>query len=141
MSSAFPLLADLRGRAVLVVGGGADAERATAQLLQAGALPLVGAPELTAQLRRWAQSGQLRWLEGHFDTAWLALPDQPVWLAIAASESATLNDAIRHAANARRLLTHDAVPAASATAPVRPPAPRRAIGTLAPGSEIGRAHV
>ncbi|MEC5077214.1 uroporphyrinogen-III C-methyltransferase [Xanthomonas oryzae] len=134
MSSAFPLLADLRGRAVLVVGGGADAERATAQLLQAGALPLVGAPELTAQLRRWAQSGQLRWLEGHFDTAWLALPDQPVWLAIAASESATLNDAIRHAANARRLLTHDAVPAASATAPVRPPAPRSAIGTLAPGS-------
>lgn len=133
MSSAFPLLADLRGRAVLVVGGGADAERATAQLLQAGALPLVGAPELTAQLRRWAQSGQLRWLEGHFDTAWLALPDQPVWLAIAASESATLNDAIRHAANARRLLTHDAVPAASATAPVRP-APRSAIGTLAPGS-------
>ncbi|WP_458576669.1 NAD(P)-dependent oxidoreductase, partial [Xanthomonas phaseoli] len=54
MTPAFPLLADLRGRAVLVVGGGADAERVTGQLLQAGALPLVGAPALTAQLRHWA---------------------------------------------------------------------------------------
>ncbi|UXA62305.1 uroporphyrinogen-III C-methyltransferase [Xanthomonas prunicola] len=134
MTSAFPLLADLRGRAVLVVGGGADAERATAHLLQAGALPLVGAPDLTGQLRRWAQAGQLRWLEGQFDPAWLALPEQPVWLAIAASESATLNDALRHAANAHRLLTHDAAPAASTAAPARPPAPCRAIGILAPGS-------
>ncbi|WP_040242552.1 precorrin-2 dehydrogenase/sirohydrochlorin ferrochelatase family protein, partial [Xanthomonas citri] len=71
MTPAFPLLADLRGRAVLVVGGGADAERATGQLLQAGALPLVGAPELTAQLRHWAQAGRLRWLAGRFDPAWL----------------------------------------------------------------------
>ncbi|MCP3033820.1 MULTISPECIES: uroporphyrinogen-III C-methyltransferase [Xanthomonas] len=134
MTPAFPLLADLRGRAVLVVGGGADAERATAQLLQAGALPLVGAPELTAQLRHWAQAGQLRWLAGRFDPAWLAQPDQPLWLTIAASESEALNDALRHAASAHRLLTHAATPAASATAPARSPAPRSPIGTLAPGN-------
>ncbi|PPV05521.1 siroheme synthase [Xanthomonas bromi] len=134
MSSAFPLLVDLRGRAVLVVGGGADAERATAQLLQAGALPLVGAPELTVQLRRWAHAGQLRWLAGQFDSAWLALPGQPVWLTIAASESAPLNDALRHAARAHRLMTHDAVPAAPTAASAPSPAPRSGIGPLSPGS-------
>ena len=47
MSVVFPLLANLRGRAVRVVGGGIDAERATVQLRRAGAPPLVGAPELT----------------------------------------------------------------------------------------------
>ncbi|MCC8554188.1 uroporphyrinogen-III C-methyltransferase [Xanthomonas hortorum] len=134
MPPAFPLIADLRGRAVLVVGGDADAERATAGLLQAGALPLVGAPELTMQLRNWVQAGQVRWLLGGFDPAWLELPDQPVWLTIAASATAGLNDALRAAATARRLLTHDATPAASAATPAASPTPRTAVGTLAPGS-------
>lgn len=132
--SVFPLLADLRGRAVLVIGGGAEAERATANLLQAGALPLVGAPELTPQLRRWAQAGQLRWLAGRFDPAWLALPEQPVWLAIAASEAGELNDALRAAASAHRLLTHDATPAVTASTPPRAPTYRTAVGTVSPGS-------
>ncbi|CAD7722810.1 Siroheme synthase [Xanthomonas hydrangeae] len=134
MPPVFPLIADLRGRAVLVVGGGTNAERATAGLLQAGALPLVGAPELTAQLRNWAQAGQVHWLVGGFDPAWLELPDQPVWLTIAASELAELNDALRAAATARRLLTHDASPAVSAATPAASPTPRTAVGALAPGS-------
>ncbi|WOB50380.1 uroporphyrinogen-III C-methyltransferase [Xanthomonas hydrangeae] len=134
MPPVFPLIADLRGRAVLVVGGGTNAERATAGLLQAGALPLVGAPELTAQLRNWAQAGQVHWLVGGFDPAWLELPDQPVWLTIAASATAELNDALRAAATARRLLTHDASPAVSAATPAASPTPRTAVGTLAPGS-------
>lgn len=134
VTSAFPLLVDLRGRAVLVVGGGADAERATAALLQAGALPLVGAPELSPQLREWAQAGQLRWLAGRFDPAWLDLPDQPLWLTIAASTAPDLNDALRAAASARHLLSHDATPAVSAAPPVRPPAPRTVVGQLSPGS-------
>ncbi|NIK34074.1 uroporphyrin-III C-methyltransferase/precorrin-2 dehydrogenase/sirohydrochlorin ferrochelatase [Xanthomonas arboricola] len=134
MPSVFPLLADLRGRAVLVIGGGAEAEHATAALLQAGAVPLVGAPELSPQLRDWAQAGRLHWLVGRFEPAWLELPDQPVWLTIAASTAPDLNDALRAAASARRLLTHDATPAASAAPPARPPVPRPAVGRLSPGS-------
>ncbi|NIK42284.1 uroporphyrinogen-III C-methyltransferase [Xanthomonas arboricola] len=134
MPSVFPLLADLRGRAVLVIGGGAEAEHATAALLQAGAVPLVGAPELSPQLRDWAQAGRLRWLVGRFEPAWLELPDQPVWLTIAASTAPDLNDALRTAASARRLLTHDATPAASAAPPARSPAPRTAVGRLSSGS-------
>nr|WP_208408811.1 uroporphyrinogen-III C-methyltransferase [Xanthomonas sp. CFBP 8151] len=132
--SVFPLLADLRGRAVLVIGGDAAAERATAALLQAGALPLLGAPELSPQLRDWAQTGQLRWLVGQFEPAWLELPDQPVWLTIAASTAPDLNDALRAAASARRLLTHDATPAISAATPAPPAAPRTTVGRLSPGS-------
>ncbi|MCC5071745.1 uroporphyrinogen-III C-methyltransferase [Xanthomonas campestris] len=135
MTVLFPLLADLRGRAVLVVGGGRAAERATASLLQAGAVPLVGAPELTPALRGWAQSGQVRWLVGSFDPQWLALPDQPVWLTIAASDVLAVNAALRSAAGAQRLLTHEAAPAAAALPPIAsetsPPASRL---TLTPGS-------
>lgn len=134
VTSAFPLLADLRGRAVLVVGGGADAERATANLLQAGALPLVGAPQLTPQLQQWARAGRLRWLPGHFDPAWLALPDTPVWLTIAASEQLEHNAALRAAASRHRLLTHSAAPAASATAPAPSPEPQTGVAPLSPGS-------
>ena len=135
MTALFPLLADLRGRAVLVVGGGRAAERATASLLQAGAVPLVGAPELTPALRGWAQSGQVRWLVGSFDPQWLALPDQPVWLTIAASDVSAVNAALRSAAGAQRLLTHEAAPAAAALPPIasEPPPPASRL-TLTPGS-------
>ena len=135
MTALFPLLADLRGRAVLVVGGGRAAERATAGLQQAGAVPLVGAPELTPALRGWAQSGQVRWLVGSFDPQWLALPDQPVWLTIAASDVSAVNAALRSAAGAQRLLTHEAAPAAAALPPIasEPPPPASRL-TLTPGS-------
>ncbi|KAB7767489.1 uroporphyrinogen-III C-methyltransferase [Xanthomonas maliensis] len=131
MASLFPLLADLHGRAVLVVGGGADAERTTAHLLQAGALPLVGAPTLTPGLRRWAQNGQLRWLVGDFDPAWLRLPDQPIWLTIAASEVPARNAALRDAAAAQRLLTHSA--AASATPKLPADTTQTGVGALRAG--------
>ncbi|WP_426787258.1 uroporphyrinogen-III C-methyltransferase [Xanthomonas campestris] len=135
MTALFPLLADLRGRAVLVVGGGRAAERATASLLQAGALPLVGAPELTPALRGLAQSGQLRWLVGRFDPQWLALPDQLVWLTIAASDVPEVNDALRSAAGAQRLLTHEVAPAAAALPPIASePSPAASRLTLTPGS-------
>ncbi|MCW1982300.1 uroporphyrin-III C-methyltransferase/precorrin-2 dehydrogenase/sirohydrochlorin ferrochelatase [Xanthomonas arboricola] len=135
MTALFPLLADLRGRAVLVVGGGRAAESATASLLQAGAVPLVGAPELTPALRGWAQSGQVRWLVGSFDPQWLALPDQPVWLTIAASDVPAVNAALRSVAGAQRLLTHEAAPAAAALPPIasEPPPPASRL-TLTPGS-------
>ncbi|MCC5084397.1 uroporphyrinogen-III C-methyltransferase [Xanthomonas campestris] len=135
MTALFPLLADLRGRAVLVVGGGRAAERATASLLQAGALPLVGAPELTPALRGLAQSGQLRWLVGRFDPQWLALPDQLVWLTIAASDVPEVNAALRSAAGAQRLMTHEVAPAAAALPPIASePSPAASRLTLTPGS-------
>lgn len=135
VTSAFPFLADLHGRAVLVVGGGVDAERATAQLLQAGALPLVGAPQLTPQLQQWTRAGRIRWLPGPFDPAWLLQPDTaPLWLTIAASDLPELNAALCAAASSHRLLTHRVVPAASASPPAPSPMQPARPATPSPGS-------
>lgn len=99
----FPLFADLRDRPVLVVGGGAVAERKTEALLRSGARPLVGAPALTPALQRWAEAGRLRWLAGEFDPAWL---DEPVWLVIAATDDGRVNRTVAALAEARRLLAN-----------------------------------
>ncbi|WP_280633164.1 precorrin-2 dehydrogenase/sirohydrochlorin ferrochelatase family protein, partial [Bordetella pertussis] len=51
----FPIFADLTGRRVLVVGGGAVAVRKTQALLQAGAEVVVGAPRLDPALAALAE--------------------------------------------------------------------------------------
>jgi uroporphyrin-III C-methyltransferase/precorrin-2 dehydrogenase/sirohydrochlorin ferrochelatase len=99
----FPLFADLKARAVLVVGGGAVAERKTDALLRAGALPQVGAPSLSPALQILADAGRIQWLKGQFDPAWL---DQSVWLVIAATDDNAINRAVAEAAEARRLFVN-----------------------------------
>jgi uroporphyrin-III C-methyltransferase/precorrin-2 dehydrogenase/sirohydrochlorin ferrochelatase len=98
----FPLFANLDGRAVRVVGGGEVAERKVEALLHAGALPRVGAPQLTARLARWASEGRIRWDAGHFVPHWL---DQ-VWLVIAATDDAQVNRRVAAEAQARCLLAN-----------------------------------
>lgn len=103
MSAAlFPLFADLRGRAVRVVGGGAVAERKIEALLHAGALPRVGAPALTPRLAQWAAEGRIAWQRGDFTPHWL----DAVWLVIAATDDGTVNRAVAAEAEARRLLAN-----------------------------------
>lgn len=52
MSHLFPVLLDLRGASVLVVGGGMVAARRVAALVEAGARPVVVAPEVDDRLGR-----------------------------------------------------------------------------------------
>lgn len=96
----FPLFADLQGRSVLVVGGGAVAERKVLALLHAGALPLVGAPALSPRLAQLAGEGRLQWLQGSFQPRWL---QGDIWLVIAATDDNTVNRAVAEAATAQRL--------------------------------------
>ena len=63
----FPIFADLKDRPVLVVGGGAVAERKTLALLEAHADVAVGAPELTPALADLLAAGRIRHLAGRFD--------------------------------------------------------------------------
>src|SRR5690242_368649 len=98
----YPLFADLRGRRVLVVGGGTVAQRKVAALLAAGAHVVVGAPYLEPTLRGWAQDARIEYLEGRFAAAWL----DGTWLVIAATDDAATNRAAVEAADARRIFAN-----------------------------------
>lgn len=102
MKPLYPLFADLDGRDVLVVGGGAVAERKVRSLLDSGARVRVAAPRLTSRLRDWCAEGCLIHLPGPFDPHWL----DDAWLVIAATSDRPLNAHIRAAADERRILSN-----------------------------------
>ena len=95
----FPMFSDVRGRSVLVVGGGAVAWRKTALLMQAGACVHVCAPRLCAQLRELAENGALCHLQGDYRVAWL----DGQCLVVAATGVRAVNAQVAHDAGVRGL--------------------------------------
>jgi len=95
----FPLFADLRGRTVVVVGGGAVAARKVEALRGTGARIVVGAPALEPELSLLAANGEIEHIEGSFEPGWL----DEAWLAIAATDDAAVNRAVAEAGEARRV--------------------------------------
>jgi len=98
----YPLFADLSGRQVLVVGGGAVGERKAAALLEAGARVAVGAPDLTPALHGWVEAGRVQWLQGSFEDTWL----DDAWLVVAATSDMALHQRIASLAQARRIFVN-----------------------------------
>ena len=98
----FPLFADLQGRQVLVVGGGAVAERKTEALLHTGARVRVVAPTLTPALAGLRAAGRIEWLQAVFAPGQL----DDAWLVIAATGDRTVNRAVAAAAEALRMLAN-----------------------------------
>jgi uroporphyrin-III C-methyltransferase / precorrin-2 dehydrogenase / sirohydrochlorin ferrochelatase len=98
----YPLFADLSHRAVLVVGGGAVAERKIAGLLGAQAQVTVNAPTLTPQLQRWAAEGRIAHRRDAFQESWL----DRVWLVVAATSDVELNRVIATFAGLRRIFVN-----------------------------------
>ncbi len=98
----FPLFADLRGREVLVVGGGAVAARKIKALLQAGAQVTAGAPDFQPEILDLARDGFVTTIRNEFDPAWL----DGKWLAIAATDDRQVNAAVSEAASLRRMLAN-----------------------------------
>ncbi|HEU0151802.1 MAG TPA: siroheme synthase CysG [Arenimonas sp.] len=95
----FPLFADLRGRRVLVVGGGAVARRKLEPLLAAGARVLVGAMRLEAEVAALWAAGRIDHVAGAFTPDWL----EGAWLVVAATDDEGVNRAVAAAAEARRI--------------------------------------
>jgi len=91
----FPLFADLKNKLVLVVGGGAVAERKIASLLTAGAQVQVGAPSFTPAIRLMAEQEKITLLEDEFQPSWM----EQVWLIVAATDDRNLNKHIALLAN------------------------------------------
>jgi uroporphyrin-III C-methyltransferase / precorrin-2 dehydrogenase / sirohydrochlorin ferrochelatase len=100
--SLFPLFANLQGRLVLVVGGGAVAVRKIAALRAAGARVRVGAPELADVLLVLLEKNQIEFIAGRFQDHWL----DDVWLVVAATDDAFINQAVAKAAETRRLFVN-----------------------------------
>jgi uroporphyrin-III C-methyltransferase/precorrin-2 dehydrogenase/sirohydrochlorin ferrochelatase len=100
----FPLFADLRGRRVLVVGGGDVAEHKVRLLLDSGARVAIVARKLTSWLaeRCSAVDGEVTHRAGQFADAQL----DDVVLVVAATDDRELNARVAAAAEARNRLAN-----------------------------------
>ncbi|HUQ53631.1 MAG TPA: bifunctional precorrin-2 dehydrogenase/sirohydrochlorin ferrochelatase, partial [Gammaproteobacteria bacterium] len=93
-----PLFADLKNRAVVVVGGGIVAERRVNLLLDAGAAVTVVAPTLTERLTELETEGRFTHVARTYNGDSL----EPFWLVIAATDDRAVNAAVAAAALAAK---------------------------------------
>lgn len=98
----YPLLIDLKDRAVLVVGGGPVAERKVESLIEAGAAVTVVAPVVTPALRKLADSKSIRLLHRKFEESDLG----SALLVITATGDARAQEQVAAAARARNILVN-----------------------------------
>lgn len=97
-----PIFADLKQRPCLIVGGGEVAWRKARMLLKAGAAVRVVAPELNSEFQALVADGQVTHQAHEF------APEQldGVFLAIAATDSKTVNALVYQSANQRQVLVN-----------------------------------
>jgi uroporphyrin-III C-methyltransferase / precorrin-2 dehydrogenase / sirohydrochlorin ferrochelatase len=88
----------LRGRRVLVVGGGAVATRRVPALLDAGADILLVSPSLTASLEDLATVGRIRWAARRYEPGDVA----GAWLVCACTDDPAANAAVAAEAEEQR---------------------------------------
>lgn len=74
----YPIMMNVQGRRVVVIGGGRVAARKVRSLLECGAAVTVISPDIEPELRSLAGAGAIQWLGGPFDEAVLEAIDEPV---------------------------------------------------------------
>lgn len=97
MESYYPVFLDLRGKRVLVVGGGQVALRKVKSLLECGAEVLVVAPEAVPELQQMARDGRIRLVSREYTEADL----EGASLVISATDSRDVNQRVSAEAQAR----------------------------------------
>ncbi|MEE2054196.1 uroporphyrinogen-III C-methyltransferase [Nocardiopsis tropica] len=94
----------IRGRDVLVVGGGRVAQRRIPVLIEAGARVTMVAPEVSAALEDLATAGRLTWLRRAYAPGDVAGPEAPAyWLVHAATDDPAVNAAVAEEAEDARV--------------------------------------
>ncbi|MFN6972437.1 MAG: siroheme synthase CysG [Rheinheimera sp.] len=94
-----PIFTNLKGKAVLLVGGGHVALRKARTLLSAGAVLTVVSHEFEAEFYDWQQQQVARLIQGDFDPE--QLPGH--WLVLAATDDDNVNATVHQAATARQI--------------------------------------
>jgi siroheme synthase-like protein len=100
----YPVNLLVRGRRVVVVGGGRIAARKIEPLLDLGADVVVVAPEVAAELRGWADQGRCTILVRAFEPADL----DGAWLALTTTDDPSVNATVFAAAEERRIWANSA---------------------------------
>jgi precorrin-2 dehydrogenase/sirohydrochlorin ferrochelatase len=98
--SLFPIFVKLKGRLVVVIGGGKVAEDKIPGILSAGARIRLVSPAITAQIAEWVRFGKIQWLPKEFNQADL----DGAFLVIAATSAPGVNGAVFREAEARGVL-------------------------------------
>ncbi len=93
----YPIVVEMADRPVLVVGGGAVAERKAEGLLDACARVTVVSPLLTARLGSWASAGSIRHIARDYRAGDLAGHE----LAVVATDDGKVNAAVSREARGR----------------------------------------
>jgi precorrin-2 dehydrogenase/sirohydrochlorin ferrochelatase len=96
----YPIFINLRGRPVVVVGGGSVAERKVTTLLKAGADITLVSPALTRRLASWAARGRIKEIRRSYRRGDLG---QAV-LAFTATDSSAVNQAVAREAGKKKIL-------------------------------------
>ena len=98
----FPVYLDLKGRHVLIVGGGAIAMEKLHSLLPTGAKITVTSPNVTPEIRAWADAGALVWAERTFQPSDV----DSAFMVVAATDDPELNAKVFHLGNQALKLTN-----------------------------------
>ena len=108
----YPLFLRLEGREVVVVGAGVVAERKVDELLLAGAIVRVIAPDVTPTLGQLVALGRVHWEPRSFQAG----DTKGAWLVIAATGDRAINAKVAEEAHAHRIFVNavDDPPNASA---------------------------
>jgi precorrin-2 dehydrogenase / sirohydrochlorin ferrochelatase len=100
MKTYYPIMLDLTGKRVVVIGGGKVAERKVKGLREAKANIIVIAPEVTAFLKELTEKAEITWVKKRFSPEDV----EDAFLIIAATNTREINEAVARAAKSYQLL-------------------------------------
>lgn len=89
-----PIMIELAGKKVIVVGGGRIAKRRLDALLDSGALLTVISPAVLPEIAGWAEEERIRWKQKNFDPK----EAEEAFMMVIATDDPAVNEAAKKAA-------------------------------------------
>jgi precorrin-2 dehydrogenase / sirohydrochlorin ferrochelatase len=96
----YPIQLNLKGKQVIIIGGGKVAQRKLAGLLDTGAQITIVSPEITDTIREYCQSGKVIWKQKSFTQDDL----EGMFLVIAATNDPEMNKDVKRFVSTHQLL-------------------------------------